>query len=163
MSAYNLRSRPCRSGIVDTGLPDRCRVTTIDLSATSCARTITVTTAEHNCGHFVGVGQNECPDDVTWHKFLHVWMSSVTETPLPAGVDEILIVVEREQNPYASASENKLTLHNNSMVQQIVHDMPCANKSVRVCQKLDFSQDMYWEAIAIVRGGLNPFGQPEEI
>lgn len=159
--AYNLRPRPCRSGIVDTSLPNRCRVTTVDLSATGCWRTILVTTAEHNCGCFVGVGQKECPDNIDWQRFLHLWMSCVTETPLPFGVSEILIVVEREPNPYATDDENALTRRNNEMVEKIVRELPIVNKHVRVCQKFNLWQDMYWEPLAIVRGGLDPFEPPD--
>jgi hypothetical protein len=157
MSVYNLRARPCRSGIISTDLPEKCRVTTIDLSATGCQRSILVTSAEYYCGQFVGIGQKECPDDVEWRHFLQLWMKIVTETPLPVGGSEILIVVEREENPYNTTAENTLTRHNNAIAQQIVHNLSCASKHVLVCQKLDFSQDMYWEPLAIIRGGLDPF------
>lgn len=88
-------------------------------------------------------------------------MSCVTETPLPIGVSEILIVVERESNPYATDDENALTQRNNELARQIVHELPLINKHVRVCQKFDFWKDMYWEPLAIVRGGLDPLESPE--
>jgi hypothetical protein len=161
-STYNLRPRPCKSSITDTGLPDRCRVTVVDLAATGCWRTIVVTSAEHNCGCFVGIGEKECPDGMDWDQFLRQWMTRVMATPLPAGVYDIVIVVERSPNKFASAKDNALTQRNNEYAARIARVLPISNERVLVCQELHFCQDMYWEPLAIVRGGLDLFDAGEQ-